>query len=312
MAILWIGFLLLVALFLALDLGVFHRQQHVVGFREAMAWTAVWIACSLAFNVFIYVAYDNHWLGLGTLPFQATNGREAALSYLTAYVLEKSLSLDNIFVFAVIFGSFGVHPLYQHRVLFWGIIGAVVLRGIMITAGVAALQHLEWLTYVFGMFLLFTGWKMLRHDMEEESHPEKSWVVRAARRVLPMHNEYREGHFTVVFGGKRLFTPLAIVLIVVESSDVMFAVDSVPAVLAVTKDTFIAFTSNIFAILGLRAMYFALAGVLRKFRYLHQSLAILLGYIGVKMLLQHHWHIPTALSLGVIALILQLPEFHIH
>ena len=300
----WIAFFVLVFGFLALDLGVFHRRPHAISIKEALAWTAFWIALALAFNGFVYLLYEHHWLDFGTSSLRhELEGSEAALKFFTGYLVEKSLSVDNIFVIAMIFAYFGVPLQYQHRVLFWGILGALVLRGVMIAAGTALITKFSWTTYLFGALLLLTAGRLLvtRHDNLE---PGRNLLVRLVRRVYPVSNDFDGSHFFTAIDGKRAITPLFLALIVVESSDVMFAVDSIPAIFAITSDPFIVFTSNVFAILGLRSLYFAVAGMMARFRYLKMSLVFLLTYIGVKMLLTHHHPIPTAVSLAVIVGIL--------
>ena len=285
--LLWGLFLAFILGMLALDLGVFHRREHQVGTREATIWTLVWIALSLAFNLWVY------------LEFGPTRG----LEFFTGYVIEKALSVDNIFVFIVIFRYFAVRPEYQHRVLFWGILGALVLRGVFIAAGTALLARFDWIILVFGAFLVYTGFKILRAH-ETEVHPEKNPVMKLFRRFVPMSSDYHGKHFFVREGGRLLATPLLLVLVVVEATDVVFAVDSIPAIFGITHDPFIVFTSNIFAILGLRALYFLLAGLMHKFRYLSFGLGMVLVFIGVKMLI-HDWvEIPIVVSLGVVAFLL--------
>ncbi|KAA3620045.1 MAG: TerC family protein [Calditrichaeota bacterium] len=300
---LWIGFLLFVLIMLALDLGVFHRKLHVINIKEAFLWSAFWITLALLFNVFLYFAYENHWLGIGSEIGHELGGKKAALQFFTGYVIEKSLSLDNIFVIALIFAYFKVPALYQHRVLFWGILGALILRGVMIAAGAALIQKFSWMVYVFGAFLILTAVKMLiaRHDNLE---PDKNPLVKLVRRFYPVSSEFDGQHFFTTRNGERAATPLFIALVVVESSDVLFAVDSIPAIFAVTLDPFIVFTSNVFAILGLRSLYFALAAMMEKFRYLKMSLVFILAYVGVKMLIIHYFPIPTWVSLAVIGGIL--------
>ena len=295
----WIGFIGLVLVLLALDLGVFNRTPHTISAREALAWTGGWVAVSLAFNAGVYLAYEHHWLGIGLDIGHELSGRHAAVQFFTAYVVEKSLSLDNIFVIAMIFAYFGIPTQYQHRVLFWGILGALVLRGTMIGAGIALIQRVDWLIYIFGAFLIFTAVKMLvvRHDNIE---PERSLLVRMVRRFYPVTGELHGAKFFVRIDGKRTATPLALALVIVESTDLLFAVDSIPAVFAVTLDPFIAFTSNVFAILGLRSLYFALAAVMDRFRYLKMSLVFVLAFVGVKMILTHHHPIPAWISLSFI------------
>ena len=284
---LWIGFTLLVIAMLSLDLGVFHRRAHEVKVREALLWTVVWIALSLLFNLGVY-----GWFG-----------SDRALEFLTGYVIEKALSVDNIFVFLVIFSSFAVPAALQHRVLFWGILGAMVLRGVFILVGAALLQTFHWVIYVFGAFLILTGVKLLVRQASEV-HPEKNPIFRLFRRLVPSVADYRSSHFTVVDAGKRFATPLLLVLVAVEITDIAFAVDSIPAIFAITKDPFIVYTSNIFAILGLRALYFVLAGVMGRFRYLNTGLAMVLAFVGAKMMLTDLYKIPIGASLAVVALLL--------
>ena len=301
--VLWGGFLLLVAALLFLDLGVFHRKAHVIGAREALLWTLFWITLAHLFTVFVYFAYNLHWFGIGVHVGHSVAGHEAALKYLTGYVIEKSLSIDNIFVIAMIFSFFRVPGELQHRVLFWGIVGALVLRGLMIAGGVALLTMFSWMVYVFGIFLIITAVKMLitRHDNLE---PNRNPIVRFVRKVYPITPGYEGTHFFSTVNGQKAITPLFLVLLVIESTDVLFAVDSIPAILAVTTDPFIVFTSNVFAILGLRSLYFALAAVMDRFHYLKMSLVFLLAFVGVKMLLSNVYHIPTLVSLAIIAGIL--------
>jgi tellurite resistance protein TerC len=285
---LWIGFNLFVLLMLALDLGVFHRKAHAVTFKESIAWTVVWITLAMLFN-------------LGVWHF---GGSDKGIQFLTGYVIEKSLSVDNVFVFALLFGYFSVPAKYQHKVLFWGILGALVMRAAMIAVGAALITKFIWIIYIFGAFLIITGLKMI-FKKEEEFHPESNPVVRWFKKLMPVTSDYREDKFFVRENGIRYATPLFVVLLLVEVSDVIFAVDSIPAIFAVTKDPFIVYTSNVFAILGLRSLYFALAGVMDKFHYLKLGLGVVLTFVGVKMLLGHtEWKIDTHLSLGVIVLIL--------
>ena len=285
----WAVFHVAIAIMLAVDLGVFHKEAHEVSLREAAIWSIIWIGAALIFNAWIWFV----------------GGVEPALAFLTAYLVEKSLSADNIFVFAVIFSYFGVPPKYQHRVLFWGILGAIVTRAVFIIAGVQLLKMFKFTIYIFGAILLYTGYRLLRRS-EEEVDPERNPVLRLARRWLPVTESFHGQAFLVRKGGRWMATPLLLVLLVVESTDVMFAVDSVPAVLAITSDIFLAYTSNIFAVLGLRALYFLLAGLLQRWRYLHTGLAAILMFIGVKMLVSEVYHIPTVVSLGVVVSILVL------
>lgn len=285
---LWIGFNVFVLAMLALDLGVFHRKAHVVSFKESMTWTAVWVALAMLFNV-------------GLWHFQ---GSQKGLEFFTGYLIEKSLSVDNVFVFALLFSYFAVPAKYQHKVLFWGILGALIMRAIMIVAGAALITKFAWIIYVFGGFLILTGIKMIV-KREEEIHPERNPVVKWFKRLMPVTPDYRGDNFFVRENGILMATPLFVVLLLVEISDVIFAVDSIPAIFAVTTDTFIVYTSNVFAILGLRSLYFALAGVMDKFHYLKIGLGVVLTFVGVKMILAHtEWKIDTLVSLGVIVLIL--------
>lgn len=285
--LLWTGFIAFVLAMLALDLGVFHRKAHRIGLREAIGWTVVWIALALVFNLGVY-----HWYG-----------SERALEFFTAYVVEKALSVDNIFVFIVIFSSFAVPAALQHRVLFWGILGALVMRAICIVLGAALLQSFHWVMYVFGAFLVFTGLKLLA-QRDAEVHPEQNPLFRVFRRMVPSVGEYHGAHFTVRLDGRRYATPLLLVLAAIEASDIVFAVDSIPAVFAISRDPFIVFTSNIFAILGLRALYFAVAGVMVRFRHLRTGLALVLAFVGVKMLIADIYKLPVLVSLAVIGTLL--------
>lgn len=300
---LWTGFIGLIILLLAFDLGVFHRKAHVIQLKEAFFWTTFWIGLALLFNGVIYFIYEHHWFEIGSIGGHELSGKEAALKYFTGYILEKSLSLDNIFVIAMIFSYFNVSAQYQHRLLFWGILGAIILRAGMIIIGATLIEKFSWMIYVFGIFLIATAIKILitRHDNLE---PENNLLVRLARRIFPITDQYHQGRFFVKTEGHWFATPMLLVLIVVESSDVLFAVDSIPAIFAVTTDPFIVFTSNIFAILGLRSLYFALASVIEKFRYLKMSLVYILVYVGVKMILSDLYPIPTFISLAIIVAML--------
>ena len=301
--LIWTGFVVGVLALLALDLGVFNKRPHEISIAEALGWSAFWVTLALAFNVLVFWLYENNWIGAGLAFPEDVSGRTAALEFLTGYLLEKSLSLDNIFVIALIFSYFRIPLAYQHRVLFWGVVGALVLRGLMIGAGAALLHGFAWMTYVFGAFLLLTAARMLvaRHD---NLSPEESLAVRAARRWIPFTTEFDGARFFTRRSGTKVATPLFLVLLVVETTDVMFAVDSIPAIFAVTDDPFIVYTSNVFAILGLRSLYFALAPMLEKFRYLKTSLVFVLAYIGVKMLLAHSHPIPASVSLAMVTGIL--------
>jgi tellurite resistance protein TerC len=299
----WAGFLALILGLLALDLGVFNRRPHEISVTEALGWSAFWIALALSFNVLVVWLYEENWIGVGLAFPEEVSGRTAALEFLTGYLLEKSLSLDNIFVIALIFAWFRVPLAYQHRVLFWGVVGALVLRGAMIGAGGALLHRFGWMTYVFGALLLLTAVRMLVADHETLA-PEENLAVRVARRLMPVTTGFEGARFFTRRDGVRMATPLFLVLLMVETTDVMFAVDSIPAIFAVTQDPFIVYTSNVFAILGLRSLYFALAPMLERFRYLKVSLVFVLAYIGVKMLLAHSYPIPAGASLAVVAGIL--------
>jgi tellurite resistance protein TerC len=322
MLVLWVGFIAFILLVLALDLGVFHRKAHAVGVREALGWSAVWIALGLAFTVFVYQGYEKQWFGLGTAPDAAdrsaehphgvpNHGKSAATKYVTGYVVEKSLSVDNVFVIAMIFSFLGVPAMYQHRVLYWGILGALVMRGAMIAAGTALIARFTWVLYLFGVFLIVTAVRMF--FMDENENPEETWIVRQIRKLVPVTERFHGERFLVRAGseashapavpgaavqtdrvvdaaraGTVMLTPLALALVMVETADVVFAVDSIPAIFAITADPFLVFTSNVFAILGLRSLYFALAGAIETFRYLKPALALVLAVVGIKML-THTW-----------------------
>jgi tellurite resistance protein TerC len=304
MAWLWLGFILLIMLLLALDLGVFHRHAHVVKVKEALIWSGVWVALALLFCVFLYFGYERHWLGLD-LPDAEPDGQVAAVLFLTGYVVEKSLSMDNIFVIALIFSYFAVPAAYQHRVLFWGVLGALVMRAVMIAAGAVLIERFHWILYVFGAFLVVTAARLV--FARKEPDPKNNLLARLARRLFPVTEDFAGPKFIVRREGRRMLTPLALALLAVESADLMFAVDSIPAIFAITLDPFLVFTSNVFAILGLRSLFFALADIMDRFRYLKLSLAVLLGLIGVKMLLKDVLHaVPglTYYTLGIIALVL--------
>jgi tellurite resistance protein TerC len=295
----WIGFNLFVLAMLALDLGVFHRKAHEVRMKEALGWSAVWISLAMIFNLGLYLGW---WGGYDTAEARS----HAALTFLTGYVIEKSLSVDNVFVFALLFSYFHVPPQFQHRILFWGILGALVMRAILIFAGVALITTFHWVIYVFGIILIVSGIKMW-FAKGQQIEPEKNPILKLVRRIFPVaeHGDHGQKFFTRV-NGRFAVTPFFVVLVFVEWSDLVFAVDSIPAILAVTTDPYIVYTSNVFAILGLRALYFALAGVMGKFHYLHYGLSAILVFVGVKMLLVDVYKIPTAASLGVVAVILTI------
>jgi tellurite resistance protein TerC len=289
----WVGFNVAVLAILALDLGVLHRRSSTVSLKEAVTWSAVWVGLSLSFAFAIY----------------RTMGRESGLEFLTGYLIEYALSVDNIFVFVLIFTYFKVPEKYQHRVLFWGIIGALVLRGVMIVAGSALVTRFSWTLYIFGAFLVFTGLRMALQKSDDVYKPERDPVLRLARKIIPVTDEYSGDKFFVQQPDKtgklrRAATPLFIVLLIVDTTDIIFATDSIPAIFAVTRDPFIVYTSNICAVLGLRALYFLLAGVVDKFVYLKLGLSLVLVFIGAKMLLEHFFHIPIVASLGVVGAVL--------
>jgi tellurite resistance protein TerC len=273
---------------LVLDLGVFHRRAHTVRFREALAWSVAWIALAAIFAVVVFF-----W-----------HGRTPALEFVTGYVIELSLSVDNLFVFLLIFRFFQVPAIHQHKVLFWGILGALIMRAIFIAAGVSLIERFHWIIYVFGAFLIYSGVKLF-FQKEAEIHPEKNPVLRLFRRLVPVTEDYAGDKFFVRNPGLYA-TPLFVVLLVVETTDLLFAVDSIPAILAITRDAFIVYTSNVFAILGLRSMYFALAGMMEMFRYLHYGLSLVLVFVGAKMLLSHYWEIPTPVALAAVASVLAI------
>jgi tellurite resistance protein TerC len=291
----WVVFVVVVLFFLALDLGVFHRHAHVVKFKEALLWTGIWFACAMLFAFVAAPVLVETW------------SRQDTVMFITGYLIELSLSMDNVFVIALIFAYFRVPPQFQHRVLFWGILGALVMRGVMIGVGVAFVQRFQWILYALGAFLVYSGIKMIFAG-DEEVHPEKNIAIRLARKFYPVSSSFDGQRFMTRINGRRALTPLALVLLMVESTDLIFAVDSIPAIFGITENGFIIFTSNVFAILGLRSLYFVLAGAIGYFRYLKAGLSVVLVFIGVKMLLDPHhqppkWYqldIPTAVSLGIV------------
>ena len=280
----WVGFNLFVVLMLALDLGVFHRKQHEVKVKEALTWSAIWILLALIFAGGIY-----YWMGT-----------QKSLEFLTGYIVEKALSIDNLFVFIMLFTFFNVAPKLQHRVLFWGVFGAIVLRAIFIFSGVALINQFHWIIYVFGAFLVYTGIKMIFDESEKEIHPDKNPLVKGIKRFLPVTSDDEHGSFFRQLNSKLYITPLFILLVLIEFSDLIFAVDSIPAILSISQDTFIVYTSNIFAILGLRSLYFAVSEVMGLFRFLKYALAGILAFVGIKMLISDLFHIPIGISLAVI------------
>jgi tellurite resistance protein TerC len=302
---LWVGFNVFVLGMLALDLGVFHRNTHEVSVKEALIWSAVWISLSMVFNLIIFLFWKQ------MMPASQYTNAEAGLAFLTGYLIEKSLSIDNIFVFVLIFSYFAVPKQYQHRVLFWGIIGALLMRGAIIGTGSVLIKQFHWILWIFGAFLIFTGIRMAT-SKDEQLEPEKNPVIRLFRRIMRVTDDYEGDSFFVVRHGTRLATPLFLVLLMIETTDLIFAVDSIPAIFAVTQDPFIVYTSNVFAILGLRSLYFVLAGVVHLFHYLKLGLSVVLSFVGIKMLVPDvslaitgvSYKIPTGVSLGVVLLIL--------
>jgi tellurite resistance protein TerC len=283
----WVGFVVAVIIFLALDLGVFHRKAHSIRFKEALIWTGVWATMAMGFAWGLYVL----------------RGQTEALEFITGYIVELSLSMDNVFVIALIFGYFRIPLAYQHRVLFWGILGALIMRGVMIGVGAALVRQFEWTLMIFGAFLVYSGIKML-FAKEEGVEPEKNVVMRLARKWLPISPVFETHHFISLVNGRRMFTPLALVLVMVEATDLVFALDSIPAIFGITTNEFIVFTSNVFAILGLRSLYFVLAGAMEYFRFLKVGLSLVLVFIGAKMLLPMFIHLSTPISLGIVGSII--------
>lgn len=301
----WAGFIGLIIVMLALDLGVFNRRSHAISAREALSFCGVTIVLALLFNVAVYFMYEYEWpAGITSaiardVGSSAPYGDDAALKFLAGWLVEYSLSVDNIFVFAIVFQYFRVPREYQHRVLFWGVLGALVLRGLMIGVGAALFHRFDWVTYVFGALLLITAVKMLTVG-EHPVDPERTVVVRLARRYLPLSPKYDGERFLTRIDGRLMVTPMFVVLLVVETTDLIFAVDSIPAIFALTRDPFLVFTSNVFAILGLRSLYFALSAMMNRFEYLKASLVFILAFVGIKMLMEDVYHIPTPVSLAVI------------
>jgi tellurite resistance protein TerC len=296
----WISFLTTILLFLALDLGVFNRTPHLINSKEATKWTVVWVTLSFLFSGVVYWIYNNNYISNpdGLKP------AVASMKYITGYLIELSLSIDNIFVIAIIFSSFRIPQKYQHRVLFWGILGAIIFRGLMIYFGVLLINKFSWTTYIFGVFLLFTAIKMLFTNEDEKFEPKKSFVYKTLRKIIPVTSHIDGEHFFIKRRHITAATPLFVALIIIEVMDVLFAVDSVPAILAITNDPFLVFSSNIFAILGLRSMYFFLANMLERFSHLEFSLIAILSFVGLKMLLHDFIEIPEWASLAFIALAL--------
>ena len=293
----WILFIAVIIIFLALDLGVFNRKAHVIKTKEASIWTTVWVTLALSFSGVIY------WLFSAEMVENPTGltPDTALIKYITGYLIELSLSIDNVFVIAVIFSSFKIPEKYQHRVLFWGILGAIVFRALMILFGVTLINKVDWIVYVFGVFLLYTAYKMLTSN-EDDFEPKKSPMYRFLRKLFPITHTMEGDRFFIKRMGLKAATPLFVALMVIELTDVLFALDSIPAILAITADPFIVFSSNILAILGLRSMYFLISRMLQKFRYINYSLVVILAFVGIKMILSHHVEIPEWLSLGIIVL----------
>lgn len=294
----WVVFFVLYLGVLALDLVVLHRESKEMSVRQALGWTVVWVLVALSFTGLVYGVYEHHWFDWRVAP-DAPSGAEAAIQYVTGYLLEWSLSVDNIFVIAIIFTYMKIPSQYQYRVLFWGIVGAILLRGAMIAAGAALIHAFDWMFYVFGAILLLSAARMLKSE-DDEFDPGKSVLVKIARRVYPVTDKLDGERFFTVVNGAKAATPLFVTLLLVDFADVVFAVDSIPAIFAVTQEPFIVFTSNAFAILGLRSLYFAIAGLMMMFKYIKFSLIFILAFVGVKMMLHHHLQIPHVISLGVI------------
>lgn len=284
---LWIVFNVFIVAMLIVDLAVFNRKEHEITIKESLVWTAIWISLSVVFGIGLYFYMDP----------------QSSLNFFTGYLIEKSLSIDNIFVFILVFSYFGVPAKYQHKVLFWGIFGALVMRFLFIFLGVALIERFDWIIYIFGAFLLYTGVKMA-FEMEKEVHPDRNPLLKVVRKFIPITNKFDGPHFLTRVNGKLMATPLFVVLIVIETTDVVFAIDSIPAILAITTDEFLVYSSNAFAILGLRALYFALNGVMKLFHYLHYGLAAILSFVGIKMLITEFYHVPTPYALGFVGVAL--------
>jgi tellurite resistance protein TerC len=296
--IVWISFIMAILLFLALDLGVFNKTPHIINTKEASKWTAIWVTISFLFSGVVYWLYTNNYVANP----DNLKPTVASMKFITGYLIELSLSVDNIFVIAIIFSSFRIPQKYQHRVLFWGILGAIVFRGLMIFFGVMLINKFTWTTYIFGLFLIYTAIKMLFAKDDDKFEPKKSLIYKTLRKVIPVSSHIDGEHFFVKKRHLTAATPLFVALIIIEVMDILFAVDSVPAILAITSDPFLVFSSNIFAILGLRSMYFFLANMLERFSYLEYSLIAILSFVGVKMLLHDFIEVPEWASLGFIAL----------
>ncbi len=303
--IVWITFIILVLGLMALDLGIFNKKAHIPSAGEAFVSTIVWVALALAFCIFIYFAYEHKWLGLGLYEYEPMDGRTAAIKYLTGYLLEEALSVDNLFVMALVFAQFRVPKKYQHRILFWGILGVLVFRGILIGVGIALVHYFTWLFYFFGLLLLWSAFKMWRQGEDAHQDLNDHGIVRFVRRFYPVTTSYEGGHFFTIENGRKAVTPMFVALLIIETTDILFAFDSVPAVFSITTDPFLVFSSNIFAILGLRSLYFVLADILDRFEYLKYSLIAILFFIGIKMMLiPQKIHLPEIASLLVIGVLL--------
>lgn len=299
----WVLFIVVIVVLLLLDLFVLNKGSHEVKTKEALYWTGFWIGLAMLFNVLVYFVFENNWFELAANSNDIKSGKDAVLKFFTGYIIEKSLSMDNIFVIAMLFSYFKIPLKFQHGVLFWGILGALILRGIMILLGTSLVHKFEWILYVFGAFLVVSAIKML-FGGDDEFDADKSFVVKIIRKVYPVSNELDGAKFFTVKNGVKAVTPLFVILMVIETTDVIFAVDSIPAIFGVTTDSFIVFTSNVFAILGLRSLYFVLASFMEKFKYLKYSLVVLLLFIGLKMLSAHYIPISIPVSLGIIVVIL--------
>ena len=295
--IVWVLFLCMITVFLALDLGIFNREAHEISYKEATKWTIAWSTLGVLFSGMIYLIYSNQWIEISA---HTKSPLEAAIQYLTGYIIELTLSIDNIFVIAIIFKSFRIPLKYQHRVLFWGILGALIFRGLMIVFGVLLIQQFTWITYVFGGFLIFTAIKMAVTDEESEFDPKKSMIYKLVRKMIPVTWRIDGQKFIIRNRGMAIATPLFLALVLIEFTDVLFALDSIPAILGITTDPFLVFSSNIFAILGLRSMYFFIANMLDSFHYLQLSLTVILIYVGVTLILSTHYPLSIVMSMVVI------------
>ena len=299
MLTIWIVFVVFILVCLAIDLGVFNKTAHVIKTKEASIFTTIWVSLALAFSAIVWWLFSNGMVDNPT----GLSPDNAVLKYITGYLIELSLSIDNVFVIAVIFSSFKIPAIYQHKVLFWGILGAIVFRALMIFFGVALINKFDWIIYVFGVFLLYTAFKMLKGD-DQDFDPKSSWAFKLVKKVYPVTTQMDGANFFIRRAGLKIATPLFLALIIIELTDILFALDSIPAILAITEDPFIVFSSNIFAILGLRSMYFLISRMLEKFRFINYSLVVILSFVGLKMIFSHHIEIPEWLSLGVIILAL--------